>query len=181
MKTNSILISLQIRCAVLALLVSITWTPVSSAAAGKTGASFLDIPVGAGPAALGSAYSALATDAYAPVWNPAGLGYLNSTQVAAQHVSYLQSISYEFLSVVVPVHPGDALGMSAQYVGSGNIDSTDKAGNTVGSYSDNFGAYSLAYGHALTNRLSVGVTGKLIHIQLSDVSANAYAGDVGSL
>ena len=41
---------------------------------GTEGASFLDIPVGAGPAALGGAYTALATDAYAPIYNPAGLG-----------------------------------------------------------------------------------------------------------
>ena len=49
--------------------------PVRSwASSGTEGASFLDIPVGAEPAALGSAYTALATNAYAPVWNPAGLG-----------------------------------------------------------------------------------------------------------
>jgi hypothetical protein len=43
------------------------------AASGTKGAAFLDIPVCAGPAALGSAYTALSNDAYAPVWNPAGL------------------------------------------------------------------------------------------------------------
>ena len=36
------------------------------ASSGTESASFLDIPVGARPAAMGSAYSALATDAYAP-------------------------------------------------------------------------------------------------------------------
>jgi hypothetical protein len=152
------------------------------ASAGTDSAAFLNIPVGAGPAALGSAYSALATDAYAPVWNPGGLGFLYSTQVAAQHVSYLQSISYEFLSVVHPLRPGDALGVSAQYVGSGDIPTTTtQQKDSVGTYSDEFGAYSLAYGHALTDRLGLGITGKLIHIKLNDVSANAYAADFGSL
>ena len=72
-------------------------------AAGTSGASFLDIPVGAGPAALGSAYSALATDAYAPVWNPAGLGSISGNELAGQHLSYLESIHYEFLSFVHPL------------------------------------------------------------------------------
>jgi hypothetical protein len=152
-----------------------------SASAGTDSAAFLKIPVGAGPAALGSAYSALATDAYAPVWNPAGLGFLDSTQVAGQHVSYLESISYEFFSVVHPLVMGDALGFSAQYLGSGDIDAYDKTGASQGSYSDSFGAYSLAYGHALTDRLALGITGKLIHIELSDVSATAYAADIGTL
>jgi hypothetical protein len=90
-------------------------------AAGTSSASFLDIPVGAGPAAMGSAYSALATDAYAPVWNPGALGFIDSTQIAGQHVAYLESISYEFLSFVHPLIPGDAIGVSAQYLGSGDI------------------------------------------------------------
>src|ERR1700744_3018731 len=88
---------------------------------GTTGASFLDIPVGAGPAALGSAYTALATDAYAPVYNPAGLGWLTGTEVAAQHLSYLESIHYEHLSIVHPFASSDGavkrgIGFSAQYL-----------------------------------------------------------------
>src|ERR1051326_475008 len=70
---------------------------------GTEGASFLDIPVGAGPAALGSAYTALANDAYAPVWNPAGLGMLSGNELAGQHTSYLESMHYEFLSFVHPL------------------------------------------------------------------------------
>src|ERR1044072_2961467 len=73
------------------------------AAAGTEAAAFLNIPVGAGPAALGSAYTALAEDAYAPVWNPAGLGSLRSSELAGQHVSYLESVSYEYLGFVKPL------------------------------------------------------------------------------
>src|SRR6266704_1716444 len=98
------------------------------ASSGTEGASFLDIPVGAGPAALGSAYTALATNAYAPVWNPAGLGMLSGNELAGQHLSYLDSMHYEYMSFVHPfdkshesnVHRG--LGFSVQYLGSGDID-----------------------------------------------------------
>src|SRR5438128_404090 len=55
---------------------------------GTEGASFLEIPVGARPAALGDAYTALATDAYAPLYNPAGLGFSRQTELAGQHISY---------------------------------------------------------------------------------------------
>src|SRR3954462_3367580 len=99
------------------------------ATSGQEGAAFLDIPVGAGPAALGSAYSALANDAYAPVWNPAGLGFLKSTQLAGMHQPYLETSSFEFLSFVHPFSPGHAFGVSAQYYRPGNIDVTDQAGN----------------------------------------------------
>src|SRR5437016_14160876 len=63
---------------------------------GTEGASFLELPVGARPAALGSAYSMLAEDAYAPTWNPGGLAFLNSAQLAAMHMIYLQDTSLEF-------------------------------------------------------------------------------------
>src|SRR5439155_14679841 len=112
------------------------------ASSGTEGASFLDIPVGAGPAALGSAYTPLATNVYAPVWNPAGLGMLSGNELAGQHLSYLESMRYEFLSFV---HPFDksrdsntrrGIGFSVQYLGSGDINRTDTAidpsGNPIG-------------------------------------------------
>jgi hypothetical protein len=148
---------------------------------GTEGASFLNIPVGARPAALGSAYSALASDAYAPTWNPGGLGKVDGTQLAGQHLSYLESIYYEYAGFVHPLGHGRAFGASIQYLGSGPIDGVDLAGNSIGEYSSHYGAYSLAYGQTLNDRLSVGVTGKIISAKISDVSATAYAFDIGSL
>src|SRR5580692_1833336 len=87
------------RMILVSLLVAMISVP-SGASSGTEGAAFLDIPVGAGPAAMGSAYSALATDAYAPTWNPGGLGFLKGTEVSGQHLSYLDSIHYEYFSVV---------------------------------------------------------------------------------
>src|SRR5258708_18728116 len=73
------------------------------ASSGTEGAAFLDIPVGAAPAAMGAAYTALANDAYAPTWNPGGLGLLESTQLSGQHVSYLDTLHYEYFSIAVPL------------------------------------------------------------------------------
>src|SRR3954469_9396506 len=75
----------------------------AAASVGTEGAAFLDIPVGAGPAAMGAAYTALAKDAYAPVWNPAGLGFLPSTQFSGQHLAYLDTLNYEYASFVMPL------------------------------------------------------------------------------
>ncbi len=148
---------------------------------GREGASFLNIPVGARPAALGSGYSALATDAYAPTWNSAGLGFVDETQLAGQHLSYLESIHYEYLSFVHPFSPGKAFGSSLQYLGSGDIAGTDAGGSSIGAFSSHFAAYTLAYGQTLTDQVSLGVTGKWINAKIADVSANAFAVDFGSL
>jgi hypothetical protein len=157
------------------------------ASSGTEGASFLDIPVGAGPAAMGSAYTALATNAYAPTWNPAGLGFLDGTEVAAQHLSYLESIHYEYLSGAYPlpfnkesgVHR--SLGFSAQYLGSGDIASTDQTGNAIGSFSSHYGAYNFAYGQTIGDKLALGATAKWINAAIDNVSANAYGVDLGGM
>ena len=163
----------------------------TQASSGTEGASFLDIPVGAAPAALGSAYSALASDAYAPVWNPAGLGFLGGNEIAGQHLSYLESVNYEFVSFV---HPFDAqrhssirrgIGVSAQYLGSGDITRTDLDATDSpvdnGTFSSHWASYNVSYGQTLGSKLSLGLTGKVINAKIDDVSANAYAADAGAL
>jgi len=184
----------QSLAAIMAVLSLLGNPSKSHGSTGTEGASFLDIPVGAGPAALGSAYTPLATNAYAPVWNPAGLGMLSGNEVAGQHLSYLESMHYEFLSFVHPfdkshesnVHRG--LGFSVQYLGSGDIDRTDVVNNVpvnngdpIGTFSSYFASYNLSYGQTLTDQLALGLTGKMIRAKLDDVSASAYAADLAGL
>ena len=161
------------------------------ASAGTEGASFLDIPVGAAPAAMGSAYAALATNAYAPTSNPAGLAFLKGTDLAAQHLSYIQSVRYEHLGLAVPIFQGQdasvhrGLGLSIQDLGSGDIPRTDVLNGApvtgLGSYSSHWASYNLSYGQTATEKLGLGLTGKMIHASIDDVSANAYAFDAGAL
>jgi len=153
----------------------------SAWSAGTEGAAFMNIPVGAGPAAMGSAYTALASDAYAPTWNPGGLGFVPSTQVAAMHLIYLQSISYEYISAVHPLSNGRGIGFSAQYRTSGSIPETDINGNSLGSYTATAGAYTFSYGQHINNRLSLGLSGKYITSTIAGVSASAFAADLGSM
>jgi hypothetical protein len=176
------------RRVLLGALVLVAATKNIMAASGTEGASFLDIPVGGAPAALGSAYSAQATDVYAPIWNPAGLGYLSNIEFTGTHVSYLGPLYYEHASVVVPLgkhqETGTApmgLGFSAQYLGSNSIDARDAAGNPAGTFTTNFAAYSLAYGQKLSDALSLGATAKLIAEKIADATASAYAADLGLL
>lgn len=152
------------------------------ASRGTEGAAFLNIPVGARPAAMGSAYAALADDAYAPVWNPGGLGSVSSLQLAGQHISYLESMRYEFASIAIPWRgTKQAFGVSAQYLTSGDIAGTDENGGSIGDYSTHYGAYTLAYGRQWKEGVSFGVAGKAIRASISDVSATAFAADLGGV
>jgi len=131
---------------------------------------------------MGSAYTALADNAYASVWNPAGLAFVDSVQIAGQHLSYLESINDEYVGSAIPLgHGGRALGVSAQYLGTGDITQADINGFHTGTFSAHYGVYSLAYGQKLGDKLGIGATGKWINAKLSDTSADAFAGDLGLL
>ena len=167
-------------CAAFALL-AFSATRVHAVPSGTEGASFLDIPVGGRPAALGGAYSALAVDAYAPVYNAGGLGFLSATQLSGMHLDYAGAGGYEFVSLVHPLGARDGLGVSAQFSHADVTNPLDGLGNPIANVSSHYGAYSLAYGHAFTEEFSLGAAAKLIEAQIADVSARAVAGDVGAL
>ncbi len=152
------------------------------AATGTESASFLDIPVGAAPASLGGAYTALAMDAYAPTYNPGGLAFLPSNQISGQHLSYLDSLNYEYASFGIPLATKyGGLGGAVQYLGAKDFQGTDHFGSTTNDFSAHYGAYTLAYGLPLTDRWGLGLAGKFIEAKLENVSGSAYAADIGML
>jgi hypothetical protein len=192
LRTQTTTFSKAVCLVTLAALCSLRSTVAFASGSGTEGAAFLDIPVGGGPAAMGAAYTPLANDAYAATWNPGGLGFLESTQFSGQHLSYLDSLHYEYLSFAVPLPrssscgstsdcPGSAIGGSVQYLGSGDINGMDVSGNPTGDFSSYYAAYNLAYGRTFNEKLSMGVTGKMIRAKLDDVSASAYAADLGTM
>lgn len=148
---------------------------------GTEGASFLELPVGARPAAMGSAYSMLAEDAYAPTWNPAGLAFLDDTQLAGMHMLYLESTSYEYGSFVHPLGAGRGIGFAVQYFRPGNITGLDINGNPIGDIGGSYANYTIAFGQSLGETLGIGFSGNLIRAQIDGVSGHAFAGGGGLL
>jgi hypothetical protein len=79
---------------------------------GKSGFSFLKIAPSARAAALGDAYTALATDAYAMFWNPAGLTNIDKFAYGFSYGKWL--VNSNFMSAAVGFKHGVwALGLSA--------------------------------------------------------------------
>lgn len=151
--------------------------------AGREGASFLDIPVGAEPAALGTAYCAVADNSNAMVYNPAGLAFADAPGLDAMHVSYVEDVTYNTLTGVWPIEGDDttrAFGFGVQSLGSGDIDRRDATGVQGSAFDATFAAYSLAYAQTLRENWSLGFGAKMIREAIDDVSASAYAMDAGT-
>ena len=72
--------------------------------AAKYAAEFLKVPVGARAIGMGGAFVAVADDATAPYWNPAGLIYLPYKEVLPQHSEQFGSlVNHDYLGAVIPL------------------------------------------------------------------------------
>ncbi|MCE5299288.1 MAG: PorV/PorQ family protein [Spirochaetia bacterium] len=96
------------------------------ASGGSTSAAdFMKISMGARPAAMGSAFTAVADDANAPYWNPAGITALDRWAISLMGLMWYQSQSYGYLSAVMPIDSSLNAGLSVNYFNAPSFDSTD--------------------------------------------------------
>jgi hypothetical protein len=101
---------MRIRVAVTALLVSLVLA--APAGATKYAGEFLKIQVGARALGMGGAFTAVADDATAPYWNPAGMVYLPYREVIPQHQEKFGNLAnHDYLGGVWPL--GGAAGRNA--------------------------------------------------------------------
>src|SRR5881296_635516 len=76
----------------------------SPAFATRYAGEFLKIPVGARAIGMGGSFTAVADDATAPYWNPAGMVYLPYREVIPQHAEQFgKLVNQDFLGVVLPL------------------------------------------------------------------------------
>lgn len=151
-----------------------------AASAGSTGAAFLELPVGARPEAMGSAYSAVSQDAYAPLWNPAGLAGVRHPELAATHLIHIEETASEFVGFAMPLPHQQGVGATVQYFRPGTIDGRDENDQSIGDIKGYGAAMTLAYAVKLGSILSLGVSGKVLQYKIDDVTASAYAAGAGA-
>ncbi len=150
-------------------------------------AQFLKIGVGRSTG-MGDAFVAVADDASATYWNPAGLARLSKIEILANHIDWISDMTHEYISFVTPVKGLGTLGISATVLSAGKFEETklddittpvrEDLGRGV-YFSAAFLALGISVGRMITEKLSFGATFKLIHQGIWDVSADGPAFDVG--
>lgn len=150
--------------------------------AGTSGAAFLKIAPGARPVGMGEAFTAVADDVHAAYWNPAGLATLQKPEFAAMHMEYFQNINYEYAAFALPTKSIGTFGVSISNLNMSDLERrTDDTDVADGQFKASDSAYGLHYGRRVGDRLALGATGKFIRQTIDEVSANAFAADLGAL
>lgn len=149
---------------------------------GTSMAQFLKVPAGARGAALGGAYAAASEDVYAMAWNPAGIGRIRETSLGGTYNTYIADIKYSFVGFSMPIDGSSSLGVSGMFVTTDPIEiTTIEQPNGTGTYYDYSGlVIGISYARWLTDRLTVGVTGKMVRESIYREEASTFAFDIGS-
>jgi len=148
------------------------------------GAQFLEIGVSARAVGMGEAFIAIADDATALYYNPAGLTQLYEKEFVFTHIDYAADMSFEFGGMVYPLWSiGGIVGVGVYMLDAGDIPETthEYPTGTGRSFGAKEYALGLSYARSLTDHFSVGVTVKLIDQVYEDARATGWAADVGTI
>jgi len=151
-------------------------------------ANFLEIGVGARAQAMSGAGTGMMTGATAAYWNPAGLASMDGVTFAFSHSDMYSDlgVKHTFASAGIPFG-GGGLSVSYTNLDSGPIPATREdfpGGSCVDigcDYSYAGTVIAMSYGRRLTDRLQVGVTGKVISEGIDRADASWWGLDVGTV
>lgn len=130
--------------------------------------------------ALGSAYSALADDASALLWNPGGLGDAGRRELQVSQAE-LNDLGFRetFVGFVYPDWRWGATALALRQYGVGGIDGRDERNLPTGELSDRESELVLGYGRAMSAAWSVGVAARVRRQDLAGRSGTGLGADVG--
>lgn len=151
---------------------------------GTSAAAFLELGVGTRATAMGGAFVATADDPSALYWNPAGVAALGRSSFIAERTNWVADMKLNYAGGTVDLGNLGTLGLSLTHMEMiseepvRTIEQPEGTGELFGASSF---ALGVTYAKSLTDRFSFGVTPKFIREGIWDMSANAFAVDLGIL
>ena len=151
--------------------------------AGISTAQFLKIGVGGRASALGESFVAIANDASALYWNPAGLTQFTDNQVIFSHNNWVVDINHDFVGAVYHLDNANAFGVALTTLTMKDMPVTTEfqpfgTGEYFG-FSD-FGL-AVTYSRKMTEQFSFGGTVRYIEETIDKLKMRGVMIDLGTL
>lgn len=137
----------------------LTVSPASFA--GVDAMPHLRLGAGARSIGLGGAFTAIADDATATVWNPAGLGSAPDLSLNFSTQQLDLDRSHNFIALTKALGSAGSIGIAITNAGVSGIPQYDSSENYGGEFDYSANAYSLSYGIGIGN-FSLGLTGRML-------------------
>jgi hypothetical protein len=151
--------------------------------AGISAFQFLKVGVGARGVAMGESFVAVANDASALYWNPAGLVQFNENQLIASHTDYVVDIRQAFFGAVYHLGDADAVGVSFSSLSMNDMEITTETQPFGTGRFFSFGdvAVAVTYARKMTDQFSFGATVRFAEEQLDVLKMRSVMIDLGTL
>jgi len=149
---------------------------------GEAGANQLIINPWARCAGLHAMNTSNTMGAEAMYLNVAGLSRITGSQIQLGHTRYIADINLNAIGFAVPVGSGGgAFGISLVAMDLGEFDytTTETPEGSGATFSPTYFNMGLSYAHLFENKVSVGITAKVVNESISNATARAFALDAG--
>lgn len=140
---------------------------------------FLLVPPSARIASLNSSLVASMDDINAFYNNPATAATQNKSGVAFTHLISFQSITYDFLTIIIPTPSSGVVNLNICYDNFGVQDGRDSSGNLLSTFSNSALILNVGYAYSVNHELSLGVNGKVISEGLNTAGLLIIGLDLG--
>lgn len=161
-------------CMFVVCIILLLATPVMAAGGEAGGAApVLRFGVGARAFAMGGAYTAVADDATAVYWNPAGLAMMDAPTLSAMHSELFVGTTYDYLGYALPLKSG---GFGLNYLNLSTPGIITSSGEESASNSVVYCGYGVNM-----NGWRFGLTGKFVQETLPTAQGSGWGLDVGFL
>lgn len=179
-------------CALIALPAGRARALFNESFAGTSSGEFLKLGADARGIAMGSAMTAVADDAAAIYWNPAGLSQLDQRHLTGSYSILFQDVTHGFMAYAHPIQPlvparrreyrpsgRGTLAVAILYLNAGQLVEIDNTGaKTGGAFNPRDAAIMAGWGASLTENFDFGLTLKFVESRIRS-SARAGSADLG--
>jgi len=142
---------------------------------------FLRMGAGARAMGMGNAYTAVEGDIYSSYFNPAGLAYMKSKQMALSFRYLSMDRKFQYLVFGSRIGPDADFAISWISAGTDDFVGRDLNGIPTGSLSDKPNGFALTFSKILSERVSAGLNTKIAYWKLAGDYAKAFGFDLGVL
>ncbi|MEK9145434.1 MAG: PorV/PorQ family protein, partial [Elusimicrobiota bacterium] len=166
----------------------------SASRAGESGGqpgAFLQFGVGARALGMGGAFYAIADDATAAYWNPAGLAYLQRKEFTTMQATLFQQTNYTYMGYAHPTATKGTFALGMTQLTSGGFEKVDAVFNPTtgepvsitpnGTFSDQQRALGFSWGREATETMSFGLSLKQVTRQLDSSADSTRTLDIATM
>jgi Flp pilus assembly protein TadD len=165
--------------------------PSFPAESGGQPGAFLQYGVGARALGMGGAFYAIADDATAAYWNPAGLAYLQRKEITTMQATLFEQTAFTYMAYAHPTTTRGTFAFGMTQLTAGGFERVDavfdpSTGEPIsitkgGTFQDSQRAMALSWGKEATETTAFGLSIKQVARQLASSSDSTQTLDISAL